>query len=255
MFVLCTAFFIITIIQTQLLIDFFTGVLTLNSLDFILNRLFIAANFLYTAVDFISQLILLYRCWIMWRQPSVMVIPCFLSLAFLVISLTTFSFGITFSNKTFPDWYSSAVTAIFFISLVVNVLVTALIVYKIINVYNDIRGFNNSGAQTSSQGDGRRDLSPLISILVESGLITFVGQLAQTIMFKSAPVAFPLVATCVVMLYGISSTVVLVRVEMGISYDTTNASRTVNSSNSGRPMQLKPFTSKIDQTTIVEAES
>ena len=49
---------------------------------------------------------------------------------------------------------------------------------------------------------GQRDLySPLISILIESGLITFVGQLTQSIMYKSATAAFPLVSGSVVMLY------------------------------------------------------
>jgi hypothetical protein len=50
---------------------------------------------------------------------------------------------------------------------------------------------------------------------------------------------------------GISTTVVLVRVEMGISYDH-NTSRTVNSANSGRPIQLTPFTTKINQTTVID---
>ena len=49
---------------------------------------------------------------------------------------------------------------------------------------------------------------------------------------------------------GISTTVVLVRVEMGISYDH-NTSRTVNSANSGRPIQLTPFTSKLNQNSSV----
>ena len=48
---------------------------------------------------------------------------------------------------------------------------------------------------------GHRDLSPVISILIESGLITFVAQVTQTIMYKAATVAFTLVAGSVVMLY------------------------------------------------------
>ena len=135
-------------------------------------------------------------------------------------------------------------------------------------VYNDIRGFNTSSFQGSTHGSGQRNLNPLISILIESGLITFVGQLTQSIMYKSATSAFPLVGGCVVMLYvrascrlliwlsyshllitqGISTTVVLVRVELGISYDH-NTTRTAISANSGRPIQLTPFTSKINQTT------
>ena len=130
-----------------------------------------------------------------------------------------------------------------------NALVTALIVYKITTVYNDIRGLK-IGFQ---RGYGQHNLNPLISILIESGLITFVAQLALSIMYKYANVAFTLVSGIVVMLYvrassyrmliwyfinvillttqGISTTVVLVRVEMGASCD--HASMAVNSMNQG----------------------
>ena len=143
-----------------------------------------------------------------------------------------------------------------------NTLVTALIVYRIISVYNDIRGFNHT-TNAIAHG-GQRDLYPLISILIESGLITFVGQLAQSIMYKFAEDAFPLVGGCVVMLYvrvflecrsgvfnficllrsqGISTTVVLVRVESGVSYDH-NTSRTLNSRISGSNFN-QPGTTKV----------
>jgi len=235
-FILCTIYFILTIIQVQFRITM--AVLNEDSLVSAVDWVTIVVNFLYTAIDFISQLILLYRCWIMWRQPLVMIIPCLISLAFLVTALTTLSYQIkdVANGLPFPDWYLSAVTAFFFLSLGVNALVTALIVYRIITVYNDIRGFNNN-VQGSSYGSGQRNLYPLISILIESGLITFVAQLAQSIMYKSAGEAFPLVGASVVMLYGISTTVVLVRVDTGVSYDN-NTSKTANSSDSGRPMHL-----------------
>jgi hypothetical protein len=205
----------------------------------------ISLNFLYTFVDFISQSILLYRCWIMWHQILVMVIPCLMTLAFLVTALTTLGFQINgvADNYFIPHWYFSAVTAFFFLSLGVNAIVTGLIVYRIITVYKEIRGFNNNNNdaqqqwQASAHGSGQRNLYPLISILIESGLVTFVAQLAQSIMYKSATEAFPLVGGSVVMLYGISTTVVLVRVDTGVSYEH-NTSRTANSVDSGRPMQL-----------------
>jgi hypothetical protein len=130
----------------------------------------------------------------------------------------------------------------------VNVLVTALIVYRIMTVYNDIRDFDTSNARASAHGN---NLNTLVSILVESGLMTFVGQLTQSIMYKSANTAFPLVSGTVVMLYvrascrlliwcllnfihlltqGISSTAVLVRVETGVSYDQFTT-KTVKSTN------------------------
>ena len=132
-FILCTAYFIIDIIQVQFLItvshcsdvmafppsNMMSGVqlISLNSQINVLGDvslysayswMVIANNALYTAIDFISQLILvsvlqlsyilyrlmsffpplllnekLYRCWIMWHQPLVMVIPSILSIAFL----------------------------------------------------------------------------------------------------------------------------------------------------------------------------
>ena len=169
-------------------------------------------------------------------------------------------------NATYPNWYNPAITAFFALSLGVNAVTTALIVYRIMTVYNSLRGFN---VNSSSYGNGQHNLNltTLISILIESGLITFVGQLAQPILYGYRPgtEAFPLVGGCVIMLYvrlplfwlsyshllftqGISTAVVLVRVEMGISYDH-NTTRTVNSVNSGRPIQ---FTSKINQTTIID---
>jgi len=172
-----------------------------------------------------------------------MVMPCILSLAFLATALTTLGFQIkaTADNLPLPDWYLSAVTAFFFISLGVNALVTALIVYKIATVYHDDRRFNVSNVRASAYGNGQRDLYPLISISIESGLVTFVGQLAQSIMYKYATAAFPLVGGCVVMLYGISTTAVLVRIQMDDS-DNHNT-RTAN------PI-LFTLASKGDQTTI-----
>ena len=153
-----------------------------------------------------------------------------------------------------------------------NALATALIVYKIISVYNEIRGLNISNIQGSAPRNGRRDLNPLISILIESGLITFVGQLAQSIMFRFAGDAFPLISGCVVMLYvrascrlsiwyfnpllttqGISMVVVLVRVETGVSYDN-NTLGTVNSMNSGHSIQRTPFALKFNQPETTKVE-
>ena len=118
--------------------------------------------------------------------------------------MTTLGFEIKYvanGSLDVPPWFQSAVTSFFSLSLGVNTLVTGLIVYKIVAVYRDIRGFKSGGFQASTYGNGQRNLYPLISILVESGLITFVGQLTQSIMYKTTTPGFPLVAGSVVMLY------------------------------------------------------
>ena len=99
-----------------------------------------------------------------------------------------------------PVWYSSAVVAFFALSLVANALLTGLIVYKIIGIYRDIQGFSGE-THTDCDGRGPRDLYPLISILAESGMITFVAQLLQTSMYKTTFDGFRIVNGSVVMLY------------------------------------------------------
>ena len=164
-----------------------------------------------------------------------------------------------------PDWFASAVVAFFALSLVTNALLTGLIIYKIVSVYRDIRGFDKTPA-VSAYGNGTRDLYPLVSILVESGIITFAAQLVQSIMYKVALSEFSVVSGLIVMLYvralcrssiwclliiyssttqGISTTIVLVRVGSGISYDR-HTSRTANS---GHPINFAPYESKDNRTT------
>ena len=124
----------------------------------------------------------------------------------IVITLTTLGFTMKseVASVALPNWYLPSVTAFFFLSLAVNAVTTALIVYKILTVYSEIRGFHNTNLQAGAIDNlnGRRDLNPLVSILIESGLITFVGQLAQCLMFRlSSDFAFPLISGVVVMLY------------------------------------------------------
>ena len=122
----------------------------------------------------------------------------------LVTALTALGFQIAtpgYSTKdgpTPPSWIRSAVVAFFAISLVTNALLTGLIVYKIVSVYRNIRGF---GKTRTVYGNGPRDLYPLISILVESGVITCTAQLLQSAMYKATPYYFPVISGAVVMIF------------------------------------------------------
>jgi len=77
--------------------------------------------------------------------------------------------------------------------MVANSLLTGLIVYKILSVYRSI--------DKTIYGNGPRHLYPLISILVESGMITFVAQLLQSILYKVNFVVYGVISGPVVMLY------------------------------------------------------
>ena len=103
------------------------------------------------------------------------------------------------------DWYFSAIATFTFLSLGVNTLATGLIIYRIITVYREIRELKLSNAsnnvQVSASRNGYHDLYPVISILIESALIKFVGQLTQSIIIKPAPSPYALIGGSVVMLY------------------------------------------------------
>ena len=94
-------------------------------------------------------------------------------------------------------------------SLIVNAGVTGLIVLKILIVYREHQQLKARTRYTN--GTRPHDFYPIISILVESGLITFIGQLVQTILYKADDYAFPIVSGVVVMLYVSSSYRVLIR--------------------------------------------
>ena len=143
----------------------------------------------------------IYRCWIMWRQRWVMVVPILLTLAFLgaslhnlnwdfqanvhlVVSVTTLANFPSINADPSPaviELYFSLVLSIFSLSLSENALVTGLLIFKILTVYRDIQGLESRVGYANGPG---RDMLRIISILIESSVITFMAQLVQTLMFK-----------------------------------------------------------------------
>jgi len=238
-FILCTANFIISTIILQ----FFIAIDTIFDFQLFLPSfwLTISANAIYIAIVVISQLILFHRCWILWRQPLVMVFPSILLLAFFVISWATLGAQIhtvLTDDAFFPNWVAPATTATFFLSMGDNAVVTALMMYKIITAYRNRRGFKTSNVQgTASQGTGQHEGPPVMPILSQAGLIIFIAQFVQSIMFASGTDAFSLVAGPVVMLFGILTTV-------GVETYNGNAAVSTNSG-SGRPIQLTSFAPEI----------
>ncbi|KAF8164323.1 hypothetical protein BJ912DRAFT_935017 [Pholiota molesta] len=62
-------------------------------------------------------------------------------------------------------------------------------------------------------------LRPLISIFIESGMLTFFSQLTWVVLFQLQDTGFNSIAGPGTMIYGITPTLVLVRVAMGRSYE------------------------------------
>lgn len=91
-----------------------------------------------------------------------------------------------------PGWFNPTAFLAFSLSLGVNAIFTGLLVYKIAKA---------SLALQHSQTRGRQDLTPLISMLIESGLVLFIAQLLWVICFSLENSSFNLVGGSVTMVY------------------------------------------------------
>lgn len=102
-------------------------------------------------------------------------------------------------SSTAYNSLNSLVLSFLSLSLAENALVTGLIVYKIIIVYRGIQEMTSRVGYPNVLG---RDIAPIISILIESGVITFTAQLVQTLMYRfDINNGYPMVGGFVVQLY------------------------------------------------------
>ena len=96
------------------------------------------------------------------------------------------------------ELYYSLVLSFFSLSLAENALVTGLLISKILTVYRDFRELESRIGYTNGLG---RDVVRIIYILIESGTITFMVQLVQTLMYKFDINAYPIIGGPVVQIY------------------------------------------------------
>ncbi|KAJ7861046.1 hypothetical protein B0H13DRAFT_2355278 [Mycena leptocephala] len=190
-------------------------------------RMAVASAALIGVVDFLSQLILIYRCWIIWNQNYYVVSPLvFLAAASLLGQLVAAGvLGSVSGGMAEPVDYLAvplATTGIG-LSMSVNTLVTGLIAGKIWVQSRQIKGFRDGAEKNEDEAYNR-----VITLMVESGLMNFVIQLLYLILNLLENPAFSLVETCTVHFYGITPTLLGIRVITGKSIDSyAQASRSL----------------------------
>ena len=96
------------------------------------------------------------------------------------------------------ELYYSLVSSFFSLSLTENALVTGLLIYKILTIYRDIQGLESRVGYANGLG---RDVVRIIYILIESGTITFMVQLVQTLMYKFDINAYRIIGGLAVQIY------------------------------------------------------
>ena len=95
-----------------------------------------------------------------------------------------------YADSSLTELHFSLVPSFLSLSLAENALVTGLLIFKILRIYRDIRELESRIGYANGLG---RDVVRIITILLESGVITFIAQLVQTLMFKFDPIAYPII--------------------------------------------------------------
>ncbi|KAI0754396.1 hypothetical protein C8Q80DRAFT_1226442 [Daedaleopsis nitida] len=179
----------------------------------------IGADILISLSDFVGDLILVYRCWVIWNKSFwVVFLPlltatagfaCILVVAHFVLMLSP-------SSPVPPAAIVPLGTAGYVLPLATNIMTTALIVAKLwLTAYNAQRriGDRLPGAVHAAQR--------AVAIIVESGLLYLVTQLVFVVLFALGHPAQAIVAVVAVQIYGIAPTLIVIRVALGISSEHT----------------------------------
>ncbi|KAF8881481.1 hypothetical protein BD779DRAFT_1802677 [Infundibulicybe gibba] len=182
--------------------------------NMILSELILGNTVLFTMIDSLAHAILFYRCWIIWdKQWTVMAIPGFLLLAPFVIGFTTIGLSSSSTNIWDLKQLARIWAAKHSISLIVNALTTSLIVAKIFLISREVGPVLGSNSH--------RSLRVVNAMLIESGLLMFAYQLIFVVLYSIQHPATAIVGAPILQIYGITPTLLGVRVAMGSTYDKT----------------------------------
>jgi hypothetical protein len=91
-----------------------------------------------------------------------------------------------------PGWFNPIGIVAFSMSLAVNTIFTGLLVFKIAKA---------SLALQNTHARGVKDFTPLISMLIESGLVFFMAQLIWVVCFSIESAAFNLTSGPITIIY------------------------------------------------------
>ncbi|KAL4066920.1 hypothetical protein V8B97DRAFT_1917119 [Scleroderma yunnanense] len=170
------------------------------------------ADILISVTDFLGDLVLIYRCWMLYgKNPIVVVVPFLAALAGLacIAGVAHFVISVTPTSPAPPHAIVPLGLAGYSLPLCTNILVTALIVYRIWYTSSTLP----NSPQFVAQGASRRAMM----LIIESGFIYLLIQLVYVILFAMEHPGQAIAGVMAVQIYGIAPTLILIRVGLGIS--------------------------------------
>ncbi|TFK92332.1 hypothetical protein K466DRAFT_236142 [Polyporus arcularius HHB13444] len=179
----------------------------------------VGADLLISLSDFLGDLVLLYRCWVIWGKNFWVVLLPLLTAAAGFGCIVVVAHWILTLSPTSPVPPAAIVplgTAGYVLPLATNVMATALIVTKL---WLTARSAEQR-IGTRMQGTARA-AERAVAIIVESGVLYLATQLVFVVLFALGHPAQAILAVVAVQIYGIAPTLIVIRVALGISSDYT----------------------------------
>lgn len=164
--------------------------------------------------DFVGDVVLLYRCWLVWdRNYFVLLVPSFSAIsglgAYNADQATHVPSNLNRRLVFMSVWMPTSVSPNAFmittysLPLFTHTLLTCLIVGRLYWTARTSPRFSVSGAS---------HVRSLINIIIESGMIYVVTQLTLLVLIGFSSPVFEVVLTAAVQVYGIAPTLMLLRI-------------------------------------------
>lgn len=180
----------------------------------------LGANLMISVVDIIGDLLLLYRCWLVWgKNYYVIILPlltalggfgCILPIPSLVLSINP-------TSPVPPIEIVPLTTAGYALPLCTNIMVTGLIAGRLWYLSRiPIVDEHGKPVVLKIAAGGR----PMM-LIIESGALYMVTQLIFVVLVAIRNPAEAVLSLAGTQIYGIASTLIIIRVGLGISSEQT----------------------------------
>ncbi|KAH9947325.1 hypothetical protein B0H21DRAFT_692131 [Amylocystis lapponica] len=185
--------------------------------DFIETKTRYSGAILISVIDFLSDGILIFRCWLVWNKSHwIVILPSLTALSgfacIIAVAHLSLAVGLQATPPTIIIPLGTAGYALF---LATNIIVTTLIVGRI--WYLSFHKFRAGGSLSRSTTN---IIWKGMGIVVESGAMYLVTQLVFVVLYAINNGAYRLMAVIVVQICGIAPTLIVIRVGLGIASDS-----------------------------------
>ncbi|EIW55056.1 uncharacterized protein TRAVEDRAFT_131226 [Trametes versicolor FP-101664 SS1] len=173
----------------------------------------VGADLLISLADLLGDSVLIYRCWILWRGNYWVVgVPIMSAIAGFACLSQVVHFVVTQSptSPVPPTAQVPLTVAGYALPLCTNVIASGLLVFKIWWMARGTRSGHTLQRTIRLANDAA-------AVIVESGLIYLATQLVLVVLVTIEHPAQAIVGVMAVPIYGIASTLIVIRVTLGIS--------------------------------------